>query len=174
MHWVVESTLQKFLKISRKSLKCLKLFSLRLQNSPALHHEEPQCLSTLKRSIEEFKNKYIEEDKAKDPTSGEMIESLMNIQRDAVEVGIKDISELDKLTDLIYGKAVEPVKQNGHDRTQEVNQDVLNRTLRELEATENLAVHFKTELEKLKEDLEKSKQETEAYERVSESYDNML
>jgi hypothetical protein len=45
--------------------------------------------------------------------------------------------------------------------------------LRELEATENLAVHFKTELEKLKEDLEKSKQETEAYERVSEAYDKV-
>jgi hypothetical protein len=127
----------------------------------------------LRKSIEEFKTKYIEENKAKDPTSRDMIESLMNIQRDAVEAGIKDISELDKLTDLIYGKAVEPVKPNGHDRTQEVNQDVLNRTLRELEATENLAVHFKTELEKLKEDLEKSKQETEAYERVSEAYDKV-
>jgi hypothetical protein len=97
----------------------------------------------------------------------------MNIQRDAVEAGIKDISELDKLTDLIYGKAVEPPKVSSHDRTQEVNQDVLNRTLRELEATENLAVHFKTELEKLKEDLEKPKQETEAYERVSEAYDKV-
>jgi hypothetical protein len=113
---------------------------------------------SLKSAIEEFKTKYIEENKAKDPTSREMIESLMNIQRDAVEAGIKDISELDKPTDLIYGKAVEPVKPNSHDRTQEVNQDVLNRTLRELEATENLAVHFKTELEKLREDLEKSKQ----------------
>ena len=102
-----------------------------------------------------------------------MIESLMNIQRDAVEAGIKDISELDKLTDLIYGKAAEPAKPNGHDRSQEVSQDILNRTLRELEATENLAVHFKTGLEKLKEDLEKSKQETEAYERVSEAYDKV-
>jgi hypothetical protein len=34
-------------------------------------------------------------------------------------------------------------------------------------------VHFKTELEKLREDLEKSKQETEAYERVSEAYDKV-
>ena len=68
----------------------------------------------LRRSIEEFKTKYIQEGKAKDSTSREMIESLMNIQRDAVEAGIKDISELDKLTDLIYGKAVEPVKQNSH------------------------------------------------------------
>jgi hypothetical protein len=54
----------------------------------------------------------------------------MNIQRDAVEAGIKDIFALDSLTDMIYGKAVEPVKQNGIDRTNEVNQDVLNRTLR--------------------------------------------
>jgi hypothetical protein len=69
---------------------------------------------SLKSAIEEFKTKYIEKNKAKDPTSREMIESLMNIQRDAVEAGIKDISELDKLTDLIYGKAVEPVKQNSH------------------------------------------------------------
>jgi hypothetical protein len=127
----------------------------------------------LRRSIEEFKTKYIEENKAKDPTSREMIESLMNIQRNAVEAGIKDISELDKLTDLIYGKAVGPVKPNSDDRTPEVNEHVLNRTLRELEATENLAVHFKTKLEKLKEDLEKSKQETEAYERVSEAYDKV-
>jgi hypothetical protein len=102
-----------------------------------------------------------------------MIESLMNIQRDAVEAVVKDISALDSLTDMIYGKAAEPMKQNGHDRTQEVSQDILNRTLRELEATENLAVHFKTELEKLKEDLGKSKQETEAYERVSEAYDKV-
>jgi hypothetical protein len=101
-------------------------------------------------------------------------ESLMNIQRDAVEAGVKDISALDSLTDMIYGKAAEPAKPNGHDRSQEVSQDILNRTLRELEATENLAVHFKTELKKLKEDLEKSKQETEAYERVSEAYDNTV
>jgi hypothetical protein len=66
----------------------------------------------LRRSIEEFKTKYIEENKTKDPTSRDMIESLMNIQRDAVEAGIKDISELDKLTDMIDGKAVEPVKPN--------------------------------------------------------------
>jgi hypothetical protein len=120
----------------------------------------------LKSAIEEFKTKYVEEGKVKDSASREMIESLMNIQRDAVEAGIKDISALDSLTDMIYGKAAEPAKPNGHDRTQEVSQDILNRTFRELEATENLAVHFKTELEKLKEDLEKSKQETEAYERV--------
>src|SRR6516164_6864055 len=111
--------------------------------------------------------------RSKDPASREMIESLMNIQRDAVEAGVKDISALDSLTDMIYGKAAEPAKPNGIDRTQEVSQDILNRTLRELEATENLAVHFKTGLEKLKEDLEKSKQETEAYERVSEAYDKV-
>jgi predicted ribosome quality control (RQC) complex YloA/Tae2 family protein len=127
----------------------------------------------LKSAIEGFKTKYVQEGKVKDPASREMIESLMNIQRDAVEAAIKDISALDSLTDMIYGKAAEPAKPNGHDRSQEVSQDILNRTLRELEATENLAVHFKTELEKLKEDLKKSKQETEAYERVSEAYDKV-
>jgi hypothetical protein len=90
----------------------------------------------LKSAVEEFETKYIGENgKVKDATSREMIESLMNSQRDAVEAGIKNISELDSLTDLIYGKAVEAPKSNGIDRTKEVNQDVVNRTLKELEAT---------------------------------------
>jgi hypothetical protein len=63
------------------------------QSNETNERTTPMATFDLMKSVEEFKSKYIENNKAKDSASREMIESLMNIQKSAVEAGIRNISE---------------------------------------------------------------------------------
>jgi predicted RNase H-like nuclease (RuvC/YqgF family) len=99
-----------------------------------------------------------------------MTEDLLTMQKECVESG-HDIAELNALSNELFGGQVEPPAPVDKPQARNSNQDLdlLNRAKRELEATQNLAIHLKdqvTELDTAKSTLEK---QVSAYKTVAES-----
>jgi soluble cytochrome b562 len=105
-----------------------------------------------------------------------MTEDLLTMRRKCVEAG-QDTGELDSLLNKIFGEQSDPpitpepkpsVKNSNQER------DILNRAQRELEATQNLAIHLKDQVT----DLESSKvtveEQISAYRRVAESLQEQI
>jgi hypothetical protein len=75
---------------------------------------------------------------------------LLSIQRQAVESSV-EMADIDALSNELFGEAhVEPTppKKNND---QKMGEDIENKTKRELEATQNLAVHLQTQVKELEE-----------------------
>lgn len=121
----------------------------------------------LKRAVDAFRAANFDNNKLKGPISTEITKSLLSMQRSAVEGGVKDLSLLESLTDQIYGIESAPPLNNPPNYDKDKNQDALNKALRELEATQNLAVHYKTMAESFEEEQNQFQTRLAAYEEVS-------
>jgi Prohead core protein serine protease len=120
----------------------------------------------LQEKIAEFKTKYFKEGKAPEKVTKEVTADLLAIQREAVENAM-DTSDLEALSNEIFGEPSTPEEKKSKGTHPEESKDILNKTLRELEATQNLAVYLRdqvTELETAKDTMQK---EIEAYEQVA-------
>jgi hypothetical protein len=100
-----------------------------------------------------------------------MTKDLLTMQRECVEAG-QDTGELDSLLNEIFGEQSDPPiapEPKPSVKTSNQERDILNRAQRELEATQNLAIHLKDRVT----DLESSKvaveEQISAYRRVAES-----
>jgi hypothetical protein len=121
----------------------------------------------LKRAVDQFRAANFDNNKLKGPISTEVTKSLLAMQRSAVEGGVKDLTLLENLTDQIYGTESSTPLNNLVNYDKDKNQDALNKALRELEATQNLAVHYKTMAESFEQDHQQFQTKLAAYEEVS-------
>jgi hypothetical protein len=129
----------------------------------------------LDEKITEFREKYLKDGKPAKVTR-EMTEELLTMQRQCVEAG-QDVEELDALSNEIFGEQSDPppsplpkppAKNSNEDR------DILNRAQRELEATQNLAVHLRDQVTELESAKQTAEQQLSAYRRVAESLQEQL
>src|SRR4051812_21285307 len=120
--------------------------------------------------ISAFREKYLK-DGIPEKITREMSSEILTIQRECVESG-QNTEELDQLSDEIFGpqnEAVTPPAPKPQAKNSNQDRDLMNRAQRELEATQNLAVHLKnqvSELETFKSNVEK---QLTAYQTVAES-----
>jgi hypothetical protein len=124
----------------------------------------------LERAIKAYKAIYFEDGKFKGPVSKEATKGLLNIQQSAVQGGVRDVSlleALETLTDQIYGTESNSTPNNSQNYEKDKNQDAINKAFRELEATQNLAVHYKSLAETLEEEQKNYNTRIQAYEEVS-------
>jgi hypothetical protein len=119
----------------------------------------------LKQAIDEFKSNFFENGKLKEPVSRTITESLLGMQKSAVENGVKT-QPLEELADQIYGVSsyTPPIVSN---LNEDKNQNALTKALRELEATQNLAFHYKSQAELLSEEKKEFDVKIKAFEDVS-------
>jgi soluble cytochrome b562 len=123
----------------------------------------------LSEAIVQFKNKYFENDKAPETVSREVVSDLLALQMKAVDEGL-DVAELEALSDEIFGETDQTNNnKKNKDNNQHQDRDVINRAQRELEATQNLAQHLKSEVEKLEQTKKDLEIEIKAYQKVSEN-----
>src|SRR4051812_14881196 len=96
----------------------------------------------LSEKISEFREKYLKDGKLEKVTR-QMTADILTMQRECVEAGVNS-SELDDLSDEVFGEQAEPLAPVEKPPAKNSNQelDLLNRAKRELEATQNLAVHL--------------------------------
>jgi hypothetical protein len=128
--------------------------------------EDREMSFDLQEKIAEFKSKHFKEGKAPAVPTKEITSDLLSIQREAVENAV-DTADLEALSNEIFGEPSAPPNKETKGEHPEGSKDILNKTLRELEATQNLAVYLRdqvTELETAKEGMQK---EIEAYEQVA-------
>ena len=119
--------------------------------------------------IEAFKLKHFKDGKPVDPGSRPITEALLNIQREAVENGVKDLSAFELLTDKVYGTSSTPANTPPNNYGTDKDRDALNKALRELEATQNLAVHYQEMAENLEAEKGEFDRKIQAFEDVSVS-----
>jgi hypothetical protein len=135
--------------------------------SPIIEKSEDKEMSfDLQEKISEFKTKHFKEGKAPAVPTKEITSDLLSIQREAVENAV-DTADLEALSNEIFGEPSAPPSKETKGEHPEGSKDILNKTLRELEATQNLAVYLRdqvTELETAKDNMQK---EIEAYEQVA-------
>ena len=118
--------------------------------------------------IEQFKSKHFKDDKPVNPGSRAITEALLKIQREAVEAGVRDTSPLELLTDKIYGTVSSPpIVPANNEANPNKDRDALNKALRELEATQNLAVHYQGLAETLEAEKDEFDRKIQAFEDVS-------
>jgi hypothetical protein len=128
--------------------------------------EDKEMSFDLQEKISEFKTKHFKEGKAPAVPTKEITSDLLSIQREAVENAV-DTADLEALSNEIFGEPSAPPSKETKGEHPEGSKDILNKTLRELEATQNLAVYLRdqvTELETAKDNMQK---EIEAYEQVA-------
>src|SRR5215212_6308526 len=98
----------------------------------------------LSEKISSFREKHLK-DGVPAKVTRQMTEDLLTMQRECVEAG-QDTEELDALSNEIFGEQADPpapVEPKPPAKNSNQNRDLLNRSQRELEATQNLAVHLK-------------------------------
>jgi hypothetical protein len=117
--------------------------------------------------IDKFKLKHFKDDKPVNPGGRAITEALLGIQREAVQAGVKDLTPLETLTDRIYGTATSPPNIPPKNYTTDKDKDALNKALRELEATQNLAAHYQGIAETLENEKAESDRKIQAFEDVS-------
>jgi Prohead core protein serine protease len=123
----------------------------------------------LGKAISTFTEKYFKEGKLVDLASKDMTKDLMDIQAEAVDAGMRGqaLFPLNELTNRILGTPapVDPgmTKSYLSDR----DNDALNKAIRELEATQNLATHYRTISETLQAEKEEADARIAAFEDVS-------
>jgi hypothetical protein len=96
----------------------------------------------------------------------EVTADLLAMQRQAVEASV-DTADMDALSDEIFGQAVVEPPPAKKPNDQKLGEDVSNKTKRELEATQNLAVHLQTQIKELEDFKAKTEKEIAAYEKVA-------
>jgi hypothetical protein len=129
---------------------------------------EHRNMFNLQGAIEQFHAKYLTKDKIYHPLSREITEALLGIQREAVESGVRDLSPLELLTDQIYGtSSTPPNAPPSNESNPNKDRDALNKTLRELEATQNLAVHYQELAETLETEKAEFDKKVQAFEDVA-------
>jgi hypothetical protein len=122
----------------------------------------------LTKVIEQFKAMHFKDGKLINPGGREITEGLLKIQRDAVQAGVRNLVPLETLTDSVYGTPSTPITVTPQpDHNPDKDRDALNKSLRELEATQNLATHYQVIAEKLELEKEDYDRKIEAYEDVS-------
>jgi Prohead core protein serine protease len=128
----------------------------------------------LQEAITEFKTKHYKWEKTAEglpisrppQVTRELTSDYIEMQRKAIEADV-DQADLDALTDEIYGQAkVEPTPPKKTNE-QKAGEDVVNKTKRELEATQNLAIHLQTQIKELEDYKSKTTREIAAYEKVA-------
>jgi hypothetical protein len=123
----------------------------------------------LSEKIASFREKYLKNGKP-DKITSELTQDLLTMQKECVEAR-HDTEELDALSNEIFGEQADPLPPVEKPQAKNSNQDLdlLNRSKRELEATQNLAVHLKDKVTEL--DTAKAALETQlnAYKSVAES-----
>jgi hypothetical protein len=128
--------------------------------------EDKEMSFDLQEKIAKFKEKHFKEGKAPAVPTKEITSDLLSIQREAVENAV-DTADLEALSNDIFGEPSAPPNKETKGEHPEGSKDILNKTLRELEATQNLAVYLRdqvTELETARDGMQK---EIEAYEQVA-------
>jgi soluble cytochrome b562 len=129
----------------------------------------------LSEKINAFREKHLK-DGVPVKITRQMTEDLLTMQRECVEAG-QDISEIDALSNEIYGEQADPppppepkpvVKTSNQER------DILNRAQRELEATQNLAVHLKDQVTELETSKATVEEQLSAYQKVAESLQEQI
>ena len=121
----------------------------------------------LVQAVEQFKSKHFKDDKPVNPGSRPVTEALLGIQREAIQAGIKDISLFDRLADTVLGTVSPHINVTENNYTSDKDKDALNKALRELEATQNLASHYQGIAETLEAEKEESDRKIAAFEDVS-------
>jgi hypothetical protein len=117
--------------------------------------------------INQFKAKHFKDGKLIEPGSRAITENLLEIQREAVQAGVRDLSPLEALTDRIYGTVSTPPNTPPNNYVNDKDKDALNKALRELEATQNLASHYQGIAEKLETEKVEHDRKILAFEDVS-------
>ena len=120
----------------------------------------------LGKAITEFTDRYFEDGKPIDPSSAKMVEDLAEIQKEAVQSGVKPVP-LDELTNRTLGPAPPIRSSHAKNYLSDRDKDALNKALRELEATQNLATHYKTLAETLQTEKDEADRRIAAFEDVS-------
>jgi hypothetical protein len=124
-------------------------------------------------SIKIFKAKHFKDDKPVNPGSRDVTRDLLQIQREAVQAGLREsaLFPLDALTDQIYGTTLADrigiPPNTSQNYTSDKDKDALNKALRELEATKNLATHYQDIAETLETQKEEHEKKIAAFEDVS-------
>src|SRR5215213_11184881 len=87
-----------------------------------------------------------------------------------------DVEELDSLANEIFGEQTDPPAIDPKPPAKNSNQDrdLLNRAQRELEATQNLAVHLKDQVTNLETSKSTVEQQLAAYRSVAESLQEQI
>jgi hypothetical protein len=119
----------------------------------------------LQEAIAGFKTKHFKDGKVPAVTK-ELTADLLQIQREAVENSV-DTADMDALSDEIFGEAKVETPPAKKPNDQKVTEDVVNKTKRELEATQNLAVHLQAQVKELEDYKAKTTREIAAYEKVA-------
>jgi hypothetical protein len=119
----------------------------------------------LQEAIAEFKTKHFKEGKVPEPTIA-VASDLLAVQRQAVESGV-DMADIDALSNELFGEARHEPPPPKKTNEQKVGEDIENKTKRELEATQNLAVHLQGQVKELEDFKAKTEKEIAAYEKVA-------
>jgi hypothetical protein len=129
---------------------------------------ESNNMFDLNSAVEQFKSKHFKDNKLIESDKRAVIEGLMSIQRKAVEAGLKGaaVGPLDTLMDQVYGTSSNSLNTPPNSYS---DRDTLSKTLRELEATQNLAVHYQGLAETLEAEKAEFDRKIEAFEDVSVS-----
>lgn len=117
----------------------------------------------LKEALNDFKSKYVVENKLSETASKkEAVAELMKIQTEALQEDL-DISELDKIMDIVLGEAIVQEKET-KDYKKEQTQDVLNKSDRHVEeAYKILATETKEENVELRTRIKTLESDAEQY-----------
>lgn len=123
----------------------------------------------LTKAIEDFKEKHFNEGKPPKTPTREMVGELLSLQLKAVDAGL-EVESIDTLSNDIYGEPENNDEaKKPRNTVQHENRDIANRAQRELEATQALATHLKSEVEELQNQKKELEKEIRAYRSVSEN-----
>lgn len=123
----------------------------------------------LVRVVEQFKSKHLKDGKIVGLEGRDVAKVLVDIQNEAVAAGVKDITPLDRLADQVFGISSNPPNISPANYGTDKDRDALNKALRELEATQNLAVHYQGLAEAFETEKEEFDRKVQAFEDVSVS-----
>jgi len=126
----------------------------------------------LQEAISQFKVDHFTGGKPPSKVTQKMTADLLSIQREAVENSV-DVSDIEVLSDEIFGEASKPTGTPNKLYNQDENRDVANRAARELEATKNLAVDLQGQVKTLEGLKVNLKKEISAYEKVAMGYEKV-
>jgi hypothetical protein len=127
----------------------------------------------LQDRISEFKTKHFVGNYPPSQVTQQITSDLLSIQREAVEEGL-DTSDIEELSDQLFGTpSVVVPKAKIQKENSNGDLDLINRTKRELEATQNLAVDLKSKVAELTDLRGDTLKEVKAYENVAVAYENV-
>jgi hypothetical protein len=135
----------------------------------------PKIEYNLSEKISAFREKHLKEG-VPEKITRQITADLLTIQRECVEAD-QDTEELDALSNEIYGEQADPpafASPKPPAANSNQDRDLLNRAQRELEATQNLAVHLKDQVTELETSKSTTERQLSAYRRVAESLQEQI